>query len=89
MEYSRFLDCLAADFARLQAVVPIDLTAAVPNCPGWTVADLTRHVGEVSRRPRSALKILDCLAWSPGGRGLCRASLSAGQGSCTDSVAVV
>ena len=26
---------------------PIDLTAAVPSCPGWTVADLTRHVGEV------------------------------------------
>jgi uncharacterized protein (TIGR03083 family) len=47
VEYSRFLDCLAADFARLRAVVPIDPTAAVPSCPGWTVADLTRHVGEV------------------------------------------
>src|SRR4030088_345202 len=47
MEYSRFLDCLAADFARLRAVVQTDLTAAVPSCPGWTVADLTRHVGEV------------------------------------------
>lgn len=47
MEYSRFLDCLAADFARLRAVVPIDLTAAVPSCPGWMVADLTHHVGEV------------------------------------------
>lgn len=47
MEYSRFLDCLAADFGRLRAVVPADLTAAVPTCPGWTVADLTRHVGEV------------------------------------------
>jgi uncharacterized protein (TIGR03083 family) len=47
MEYSRFLDCLTADFARLRAVVPSDLTAAVPTCPGWTVADLTRHVGEV------------------------------------------
>lgn len=47
MEYSRFLDCLAADFARLRAVAPDDLTAAVPTCPGWTVADLTRHVGEV------------------------------------------
>jgi hypothetical protein len=37
MEYPRFLDCLAADFARLRAVVPIDFTAAVPSCPGWTV----------------------------------------------------
>jgi uncharacterized protein (TIGR03083 family) len=47
VEYSRFLDCLAADFARLRGVVPIDPAAAVPSCPGWTVADLIRHVGEV------------------------------------------
>ncbi|MGP0025579.1 MAG: maleylpyruvate isomerase family mycothiol-dependent enzyme [Streptosporangiaceae bacterium] len=47
MEYSRFLDCLAADFTRLRAVAPIDLDAAVPSCPGWTVSDLARHVGEV------------------------------------------
>ena len=47
MDYSRFLDCLAVDFARLRAVVPTDLAAAVPSCPGWTVADLTRHVGKV------------------------------------------
>jgi uncharacterized protein (TIGR03083 family) len=47
MDSPRFLDCLAADFARLRAVVPIDPGATVPSCPGWTVADLTRHVGEV------------------------------------------
>ena len=47
MEYSRFLDCLAADYARLRAVVPDGLAAAVPTCPGWTVADLARHVGQV------------------------------------------
>jgi hypothetical protein len=47
MEFPRFLDCLATDFARLRAVVPTNFTAAVPSCPGWTVADLTRHVGEV------------------------------------------
>lgn len=47
MRYTRFLDCLSADFARLRAVVPIDLTAPVPSCPGWTVTDLTRHLGEV------------------------------------------
>jgi uncharacterized protein (TIGR03083 family) len=47
MEYSRFLDCLAADFARLRAVAPLDPTAAVPSCPGWTVADVAHHVGEV------------------------------------------
>jgi uncharacterized protein (TIGR03083 family) len=47
MENSRYLDCLAADYGRLRAVVPDKLTAPVPTCPGWTVADLTRHVGEV------------------------------------------
>jgi uncharacterized protein (TIGR03083 family) len=47
MENSRYLDCLTADFTRLRAVVPASLTAPVPTCPGWTVADLTRHVGEV------------------------------------------
>jgi uncharacterized protein (TIGR03083 family) len=47
MENSRYLDCLAADYARLREVVPDTLTAPVPTCPGWTVADLTRHVAEV------------------------------------------
>jgi len=47
MENSRYLECLAADFARLRAIVPANLAAAVPSCPGWTVADLTRHVGMV------------------------------------------
>jgi len=47
MDYSRYLDCLATDYARLRDVAAMDLAAPVPSCPGWTVADLTRHVGEV------------------------------------------
>jgi uncharacterized protein (TIGR03083 family) len=47
MEYARYLDTLSYDFDRLRAVVVIDPTAAVPTCPGWTVGDLTHHVGEV------------------------------------------
>jgi uncharacterized protein (TIGR03083 family) len=48
MENTRFLDCLTADFARLRAIAVLaPPTAAVPSCPGWTIADLTRHVGEV------------------------------------------
>ena len=47
MEFSRLLDCLESDFTRLRSVVPADPAAAVPTCPGWTVADLTRHVGTV------------------------------------------
>ena len=47
MDYARFLDCLSSDFERLRSVVPADPAAPVPTCPGWTVSDLTRHVGEV------------------------------------------
>ena len=47
MENYRFLECLAADFDRLREVVPGNLTAPVPTCPGWEMADLARHVGEV------------------------------------------
>jgi uncharacterized protein (TIGR03083 family) len=46
MEYSRYLDCLDTDYARLRDVAPMDPAASVPTCPGWTVADLTRHVAE-------------------------------------------
>jgi uncharacterized protein (TIGR03083 family) len=56
MEYSRFLDCHAADFARLRAVLPASLTAAVPTCPGWTAADLARHVGEVYLHKTMAIR---------------------------------
>lgn len=46
MDDSRFLDCLAADYAALrQAAAAAELTAPVPSCPGWTVADLVTHVG--------------------------------------------
>src|SRR5579872_6427237 len=47
MDHGRFLECLSTDFARLREVAALDQTAAVPSCPGWTVADLIRHVGEV------------------------------------------
>jgi uncharacterized protein (TIGR03083 family) len=56
MEHSRFLDCLATDFARLRDVVPPALEAAVPTCPGWTVADLTRHVGTVYLHKSAAMR---------------------------------
>jgi uncharacterized protein (TIGR03083 family) len=56
MEFSRFVDCLAADFARLRAVVPTASDAQVPSCPGWTVADLTRHLGEVYLHKTMAMR---------------------------------
>jgi uncharacterized protein (TIGR03083 family) len=56
MQQSRFLECLARDFDRLRRVVPIDLSAPVPTCPGWTVADLTRHVGQVYAHKTVAMR---------------------------------
>ncbi|GAA2585109.1 maleylpyruvate isomerase family mycothiol-dependent enzyme [Streptomyces lienomycini] len=56
MEYKRFLDCLAADHDRLRAAVETDADTPVPTCPGWTVADLTRHVGEVYLHKTAAMR---------------------------------
>jgi uncharacterized protein (TIGR03083 family) len=56
MDHARYLECLAADFARLRSVAPMNQTAAVPTCPGWTVADLTRHVAEVYLHKAAAMR---------------------------------
>lgn len=48
METPRYLDCLAQDYALLRSAAASAVQEApVPSCPGWTVADLTSHVGEV------------------------------------------
>jgi uncharacterized protein (TIGR03083 family) len=47
MENPRYLQCLAADEARLREVAPQDLDAPVPSCPEWTVRDLVEHVALV------------------------------------------
>ena len=57
MERSRLLECLAADHARLREVGASDLTAAVPSCPGWTVADLVRHVAEVYLHKAESMRL--------------------------------
>jgi uncharacterized protein (TIGR03083 family) len=56
MDSTRFLDCLAADHDRLRTAVETDADAPVPTCPGWTVADLTRHVGEVYLHKTAAMR---------------------------------
>jgi hypothetical protein len=33
-----------------------DLTAPVPTCPGWTLGDLVRHVGDVHRWQTAAVR---------------------------------
>jgi uncharacterized protein (TIGR03083 family) len=47
MENPRYLQCLAADEARLREVAQHDLDAPVPSCPEWSVRDLVEHVALV------------------------------------------
>jgi uncharacterized protein (TIGR03083 family) len=48
MEFKRLLECLDNDHGRLREVALAgDLTAQVPSCPDWSLADLVQHVGMV------------------------------------------
>jgi uncharacterized protein (TIGR03083 family) len=48
MDAPRYLECLAADHGDLRdAAASVELTAPVPNCPGWTMGDLVFHVAVV------------------------------------------
>lgn len=47
MEKSTYLDCLEHDYRRLREVAAGAWSSPVPSCPGWTMADLVRHVAEV------------------------------------------
>ncbi|HVE74102.1 MAG TPA: maleylpyruvate isomerase family mycothiol-dependent enzyme [Mycobacteriales bacterium] len=47
MERERYLDLLEADGLLLHSAAAADLSAPVPPCPGWTVADAVRHTTEV------------------------------------------
>ena len=48
MRTTRYLDCLGSDYASLRsAAATAALEDPVPSCPGWTVADLATHVGQV------------------------------------------
>lgn len=47
MQLSKSLVALARDGAAFADLVNGRLTEPVPSCPGWTVGDLTYHLGEV------------------------------------------
>ena len=59
MENRRLLSTLADDYARLRDVAARDLAAPVPSCPGWTVADLVRHVSEVYLHKTEAMRLVE------------------------------
>jgi uncharacterized protein (TIGR03083 family) len=47
MDTERLKECLAADYLLLRDLANGDLTAPVPSCPEWTLADLLSHVAHV------------------------------------------
>jgi hypothetical protein len=66
MDSSRYLESLASDFTLLRAAATADgtegaegLAVPVPTCPGWTMADLIRHVGEVYLHKTLAMRLGD------------------------------
>jgi uncharacterized protein (TIGR03083 family) len=67
MDSSRYLDALAADFVLLRdAASAAGLDAPVPSCPGWTVADLVRHTGQVYLHKTLAMQLAEFPAdWPP------------------------
>ncbi|MER6468916.1 maleylpyruvate isomerase family mycothiol-dependent enzyme [Streptomyces collinus] len=50
LPYTTYRQAIERETARLAEVVRgVDPATPVPSCPGWTVADLTRHVGSLQR----------------------------------------
>jgi uncharacterized protein (TIGR03083 family) len=52
-DWTALLTTATDDFAR--TIGEVDPAAAVPSCPGWTVADLVDHVGGVHQWARHAV----------------------------------
>jgi uncharacterized protein (TIGR03083 family) len=71
METSRYLECLAADYRALRAAAAAaGMAATVPSCPGWTVADLVTHTGEVYLHKATAMREQKWPdSWPPGFAG--------------------
>ncbi|PSL37746.1 uncharacterized protein (TIGR03083 family) [Labedella gwakjiensis] len=54
MKHTDYIESVSASsraFAQVLATAPLDV--AIRSCPGWTLADLTRHLGDVHRWARS------------------------------------
>ena len=54
---NQYVDSLRRDGMALAEAARRDLEAAVPSCPGWTVADLVRHTGEVHRKKLATVQL--------------------------------
>ena len=68
MKARTYLDHLRRDGDALAAAAATDLTAPVPSCPGWDVAELVRHTSEVHRHKAAVIRS-DGAAWDRRERG--------------------
>jgi uncharacterized protein (TIGR03083 family) len=58
LSHEAYLAAFAADADLLSSTArPLDPGTAVPTCPGWTVLDLVRHVGDVYSHKVSVLRL--------------------------------
>lgn len=53
----RYLDLIQSDAARIAAVAPGALTAPVPSCAGWDVAEVVRHTGSVYNHKVAVMRL--------------------------------
>lgn len=57
LDKDALLDRLSSDALDLVAMVgSVDLSLAVPSCPGWTLLDLFGHLGSVHRRATEVVR---------------------------------
>ena len=57
METATYLQHLRTDGDALAAAAEKDLTAHVPSCPEWNVAELVRHTSEVHRHKAAIVRL--------------------------------
>lgn len=57
---SRYLELIDSDTQRLLHVAERGLATPVPSCPGWTVADLVTHIGDVYQHK---VRVMTDRAW--------------------------
>lgn len=53
----RYLELIQSDAARIASVSPDALTAPVPCCPDWDVAELVRHAGSVYNHKVAVMRL--------------------------------
>ncbi|WP_125612491.1 maleylpyruvate isomerase family mycothiol-dependent enzyme [Specibacter cremeus] len=67
LSFPAYRACFDADFARLRLLAPGALDSPVPACPGWTGADVVRHVAQVYLHKAKSIRtgVMPGADWPP------------------------